>query len=62
MSAELDQALSIAHAFFLGVSPSAWTDRDILSTAASIAKSSGLDPEDIRAFLVAERCASRPEA
>lgn len=53
--AELDQAISIAHAFFLGEEPWRWSDCDIVSTADSIAEASGVGADDIRAILFLER-------
>jgi hypothetical protein len=55
LAAELDQAISIAHAFFLGEDPSDWSDGDIVSTAESIAETSGVDTLALRTFLFAER-------
>jgi hypothetical protein len=59
LSAELDQALSIAHVFYLGDDPEQWSDNDIDSTAESIADTSGVDWNDIKLFLVSEREATR---
>ncbi len=55
MSVEFDQAISIAHAFFLGDDPCGWSDCDIVSTADSIAETSGVDTDEIKDFLFAER-------
>ena len=59
LSAELDQAISIAHGFYLGEDPEEWSDNDIDSTAESISEASGVDSDDIKLFLVSEREASR---
>jgi hypothetical protein len=59
LSAKLDQAISIAHGFYLGDDPERWSDNDIDSTAESIAETSGVDCDDIKLFLVSEREASR---
>jgi hypothetical protein len=53
--AELDQAISIAHAFFLGEEPWRRSDCDIVSTAGAIAETSGLGADDIKGLLFAER-------
>ena len=53
--AELDQAISIAHAFFLGEEPWRWSDCDIHSTADTISETSGIGADDIKALLFAER-------
>jgi hypothetical protein len=53
--ASLDQAISIARAFFLGEEPWRWSDCDIVSAADAIAKTSGLGADDIQALLFAER-------
>ena len=59
LSAKLDQAIAIAHGFYLGDNPEQWSDNDIDSTAESIAETSGVDFNDIKLFLFSEREASR---
>jgi hypothetical protein len=53
--ARLDQAISIAHSFFLGEEPWRWSDCDIVSTADSLSEASGLGADDIKTVLFTER-------
>ena len=55
LTAELDQAISIARGFYLGDDPGEWSDIDIDFTAEDVAESSGVDCSELKLFLVSER-------
>ncbi len=59
LTAELDQAISIARGFYLGDDPGEWSDIDIDSTAEDVAESSGVDCSELKLFLVSERNSRR---
>ena len=59
LTAELDQAISIARGFYLGDDPGEWSDIDIASTAEDIAETSSVDVDDLKLYLACERDASR---